>query len=239
MARIDLTRFKTVLRPLLPSDWVAKLGDGKFGLGHDVATTEGELSNPSALSVVERVGNRFETRLLIRWKSAEYKMRLALIELVIDDILAVHKSPRRIVVDATNERSFAQLIRDQLAGRCPQEDYIASAGMNHKTGHFSAKQLLGNIYCQLFEDNVISLPSGDWVYADHQLVKSAKGSYVYEEDSVGNHADAFVAGMLGVWALMSGGERVEIAAAGAGGVPEIAGQRGKLDVGEETPSMLF
>lgn len=222
MARLDLSLYKARLRLLLPPDWTALLGAGSLGLGHDVATTEGEFSNPSALAVVERLGGRFDTRLLVRWKSAEYKMRLALIELVVEDILAANKRPRRIVVDATNERSFAQMIRDQLAGRCPQEDYIASAALEHRGKRYSAKQLLGDFYCQAFEDNVISLPGGEsaaWVYADHQLVKSSKGSYVYEEDSVGNHADAFVAGMLGVWALMNGGERqaVEAAGAGAGG----------------------
>ena len=217
MARLDLTSFKIKLRPLLSQDWTAKLGSGQFGIGHDVATTEGELSNPSALAVTEKFGSQFLTRLLIRWKAEEYKMRLALIELIVEDMLSAHKRPRRLVIDATNERSFAQMVRDQLAGRCPVEDYIASASLEERGKTYSAKQLLGDHYCQTFEDNCIALPQGDWVYADHQLVKAFRGSYLYEEDKVGNHADSFVAGMLSIRALKSGGDRAGITAAGAGG----------------------
>lgn len=215
--KLDLTLYKARLRPLLPQDWTRRLGAGRFGIGHDVATTEGELSNPSALAVVEQLGRRYDTRLLIRWKAEEYKMRLALVELVVEDILAAQKRPRRVMVDATNERSYAGLMRDQLAGRVPVENYIASASIESRGTKYSAKQLLGDEYCQLFEDNVMGLPTGDWVFADHQLVKAARGSYVYEEDKVGNHADAFVACMLAVRALRSGGAGAEITAAGAGG----------------------
>ena len=237
--KLDLSPYKNALRLLIPCDWTGRLGAGAFGLGHDVATTEGEFSNPSALTVVERLGNRFETRLLVRWKSEEYKMRLALIELVIEDMLsaAIPKRPRRIVVDATNERSFAHMIRDQLMGRCPQEDYIASAGIEHRGKKYGAKQLLGDLYCQQFEDNVISLPPGDWVYADHQLVKAARGSYVYEEDSVGNHADAFVANMLAVWALLSSKERLEITAAGPGDTTP-KDRQGRIGNSPSSPSLL-
>ncbi len=240
MARLDLSNYKRLLRTLLPPDWVAKVSAGKIGIGHDVATTEGELSNPSALAVVERINNIFYTRLLLRWKAEEYKMRLALIELAVEDMLAQRLRPRRLVIDATNERSFAQMVRDQLSGRCNVEDYIASAGIEHRGKKYSAKQLLGDMYVQQFEDNVMALPGGqgtEWVYADHQLVKASKGTYVYEEDSVGNHADAFVAGMLGVWALLTGSERVEIAAAGAGDIGGNPDRKGII-IPPAPPSLL-
>ncbi|MES2707162.1 MAG: hypothetical protein V4726_11230 [Verrucomicrobiota bacterium] len=237
MAFLDLSFYKKRLRPLLPPDWTRRIGAGTIGIGHDVATTEGELSNPSALAVVERLGSRFSTRLTIRWKAEEYKMRLALIELVAEDIIAANRRARRLVIDATNERSFSGMVRDQLAGRVPVEYYIASAGIESRGKKFSSKQLLGDGYCQTFEDNVMGLPAGDWVYADHQLVKASRGTYVYEEDSVGNHADAFVAGMLAVWALMSGGERSEISAAGPGDTTP-KDRRGVI-VPPDGPGLLF
>lgn len=239
MARLDLSNYKRLLRPLLPVNWADKLTAGKIGIGHDVATTEGELSNPSSLSVVERINNVFYTRLIMRWKAEEYKMRLALIELTVEDVLARHLRPRRLVIDATNERSFAGMVRDQLAGRCNVEDYIASKGIEHRGKKYSAKQLLGDLYVQQFEDNVMALPGGEgtgWVYADHQLVKASRGTYVYEEDSVGNHADAFVSNMLAVWSLLTGEERAEISAAGAGDISK-PDRRGIITP-PEPPSLL-
>ena len=69
MPRIDLTAFKARLRPMIPPDWTARLGAGKFGLGHDVATTEAKKSNPSALAVCARKGTTYHFPLIWWWKT--------------------------------------------------------------------------------------------------------------------------------------------------------------------------
>lgn len=236
MTKLNLSDFKAKLRPLLDPGWTTAIGEGVVGIGHDVATTEGELSNPSSLTVTEKLGGRFFQRLVLRWKAEEYKTRLALVELVVDDLFAAGKRPRRLVIDATNERGFAQMTRDQLAGRVVVEFYIASQGMEQRGVKYSARQLLGDRYVQTFEDNVMALPAGDWLYADHQLVKNSHGSYVYEEDKAGNHADSFVSGQLSVWAVTGTAERMEITAAGPGGAP--GGRRG-IVVPPERPKLFF
>jgi hypothetical protein len=212
--KLDLSAYRPQLRGLLSAGWVDAVGNGQIGVGHDVATTAGDESNPSALTVTEKVGREFTQRLCLRWKDASYKRRLALIELVIDDLRAADRRPRCLAVDATSEKSFAGMLRDQLAGRCAVEFFVASKNYEHGRQQMLGKTLMGDLYCQAFEDGVMRLPPGDWIYADHTLVKRLKGSYVYEEDSAGNHADAFVSGGLSLWSLMSKSSRAEIMAAG-------------------------
>lgn len=210
--RLDLSRVKAKLRELLPSHWTAKIGAGMLGIGYDQATTENELSNPASVTVTERAAGLFTQRLVMRFKSADYRVRLALLELVIDDIHEAGKRPRRLVIDATSEKSAAQQARDQFSGRCPVEEYVASKNIVYRKQKYLAKTLISDQYRQTFEDNCSILPAGDWIIADHQLVKVQGGRYEIEEDSSGNHGDSWVSGSLSYWALMSKQERVELVA---------------------------
>jgi len=110
---IDLSAIKPRLRVLVAPDWTARLGFGKIGIGYDQATTENELSNPACITVTEREGALFCQRLIIRFKSANYKLRLAMLELILDDLAAAGKRARRLVIDATSEQGAAQQAADQ------------------------------------------------------------------------------------------------------------------------------
>jgi len=227
MARLDLSAEKRTIRPLIPRAWTDSIGPGVIGVGHDQATTENETSNPAAVTVTEKLGSLHSQRLALRFKSAEYRIRLAVLELLIDDIFCVGRTPRAVVIDATSERAGAALLRDQLAGRCPVHFFISSEAATRGTQKTTRGTDALARYFQLFEDNCIALPcesdresdgapeGGGWLYADHRLAKNFKGRYLIEEDSAGNHGDTLISGALSMLACTSSGE-VRVEAAGPG-----------------------
>lgn len=220
MTRIDLTALKMKLRPLIPEDWVRRVRGGALGLGYDQATTEKELSNPASVTVMERNGRLFSQRLVVRYKAEEYKVRLAVLELLLDDLRTAEKRARRLVIDATSEKAAAQQARDQFAGTVPVEYYVASANIEEGGLKYPAKTLLCERYQQSFEDNAMALPKGEWIVSDHSLVKFSAGRFEVEEDAAGNHGDCWTSGMLALWGLMSKGERAELTAVDIrGGAP--------------------
>jgi hypothetical protein len=207
--KAGLSAYKAKLRTLIPAEWVLRVGDGKVGIGYDQATTEGEKSNPASITVTERVGSMFVERLVIRFKAEHYLVRMAVLELIIDDLASRGIRAKALVIDATSERAGAQQCADQFAGRCPVEMFIASANIEEGKLKYPAKVVLSERYVQTFEDNLMSMPAAPWVLADHQLVKKAGGRFVIEEDGAGNHGDTWISGMLSVWAIMSKSERAE------------------------------
>lgn len=208
--KLDLTELKAQLRSRLPAEWTARLGQGSTAIGWDQATTENELSNPSSITVMEREGLLFCQRLVLRFKSADYRIRMALAELVIDDLLQGNRRPRRLVIDATSEKAAAQMASAKFAGRVPVEFYVASQNIEEGKLKFPAKTLLSDRYREAFESNTMAMPPDSWLLSDHSLVKRQAGRYIVEEDAAGNHGDAWQSGMFALWGLLTKGERAEL-----------------------------
>lgn len=207
--RINLTSIKALLRPRIPA-WTDRLGMGRIALGYDQATTEGEKSNPASITVMERNGALFSQRLVMRFKAADYQARLALLEIIIDDLEAARHRAVGLVIDATSEKGGAQQARDQFAGRVPVDFYEAARNVEERGQKYPMKTLLSDRYRQTFEDNCMSMPPDAWLLSDHALVKRAAGRYIVEEDSSGNHGDAWQSGMFALWRLLSRSERQEM-----------------------------
>ena len=187
---------------------------GRLGLGLDIATTEKETSNPSALALIEQVGVNYFARLVLRWKTADDQVTLAILTRILD-ILAPRRV-RRLCVDATSERFFAARVRRELAGRCPVSLIVSSESTTYLGEEMNFKQYLGNLLINTLEDNHLALADETWLKDDIRLVKRDRGTFVAEVDSDGNHGDAFDAIKLGLHALIGKGGPASADAAAVG-----------------------
>jgi hypothetical protein len=186
----------------------AHLGAGEVGIGFDVATTTGDLSNPSSVTVTERNGVERAQRLVVVWK--EKKPQIAR-ERIRDIVMAVRSREkggpaRRLCIDASNERYFAQETADELAEIIPVELVINSTsiqppGYKEKVNF---KTYLGDLYCAAINENRTALPSDPYIKADHRLPVKSRGTYDCTPDQDGRHGDTFDSGKLAEYALDGG-----------------------------------
>lgn len=184
------------------------LGAGQVGVGFDVATTEGEQSNPSSVTITERVGTERVQRLVVCWKERkETVQRHRIREL----LLAIRNRPaggppRRLCIDASNERLFADGTSDAMRDICPVEPVINGASIQ-PAGYekpINYKTFLGDMYCAAVNENHVTMPSDKYVKDDHRLVLKTGGAYKCDADNEGRHGDTFDSGKLAEYALNKG-----------------------------------
>lgn len=183
------------------------LGDGQVGLGFDVATTEKELSNPSSLTITEKVGVDCLARLILRWKTSNPDYPRDLISRVLD-VIEKRKAggkARRLCIDATNERYFATDLKKQLRAKVMVQLVISSETLLYKAQEMTVKAYLGNLLVNTMEDGRLALPPDRWVKDDFRLVRRDKGSFMAMVDSAGNHGDSFDSTKLSLHALIRRG----------------------------------
>lgn len=184
------------------------LGSGRVGVGFDVASTTGETSNPSSITVMEEHAGLLWQRLVLVFKD---KHRAGMVERLEQILAAIAERPggspaRRVCIDASNERLAAEETAHDLAGRAPVELVLAGAGLtlpgreatNYKTH-------LGDLYCAAINENRMCLPAEAYLKADHRLVMKDSGRYLCEPDADGRHGDTFDSGKLALWGLTSQG----------------------------------
>ncbi len=180
------------------------LTDGTVGLGWDLATTEKQTSNPSALTVIERVGNDSIARAIFVWKTADPALAL---ERVHNILLAVKARKtggraRRLCIDSTNERYFATDARKEFRGEVYVDLVVASETIERPgLPNINRKQQLGESLVSELEDNLLALPAVRYVREDFRLVKKERGQFVCEPDVMGRHGDTFDSTKLALHAL--------------------------------------
>jgi hypothetical protein len=172
----------------LPGDWRARLGEisEPVTVGFDVATTEKNSSNPSSITIMEKVGTLYLARLIFRWKTNDPKISRA----YLGEIASVLKV-RRLCVDASNERFFAKALRDQLSPWCPVELVVSSENITVGMVELPTKTYLGNLLVNALDDAQLALPADRWVRQDFRLVRKVSGRFDTEVDASGNHGDSF------------------------------------------------
>jgi len=190
-------------REAIPLEWAALLGSGPVTLGHDIATTTKGTSNWSTLAVMEHVSPLYIVRLLARWRTGKPEHNLDLLDAVISDIEATGRRPKRLCVDASNEKYHAARIRTFFMGRVPTELVVAGERTDWRGESYDFKTLLGDLYSAAFEDNFMALPAGQWIIDDHRLVGKEGSRFVTELGKDGGHGDAFDAGKLAYWGQLS------------------------------------
>jgi hypothetical protein len=197
--------------------WIARtITAGPIGLGLDVATTTKESSNPSSLSVVERRGAELIVRAVLVWKTQDPDIAEERIERVITTVRDSRRpepgghdagGARRLCIDGTNEKYFAERIKKAMGRYLPVEIVVASESATksgHKPGEeMNMKQWLGSILVAELDDNHVTLPPERYIREDFRLVKRDRGQFVCEPDAAGRHGDTFDGVKLGVHALKS------------------------------------
>lgn len=192
------------------------LRDGKVGIGFDVATTTSEVSNPSGVTVREQIGNERFDRLKVIWK--ERKPQVAR-ERLSQIIAAVKNRPaggpaRRLCIDASNERYFAEETADILTREIPVQLVIAGnsveprpPGYSEKDGNINYKTWLGDLEAAAVNDGRLALPPDEYIKSDYRMVLKDGGRFFCIPDSqTGAHGDTFDSGKLAGLALFEGGD---------------------------------
>lgn len=188
--------------------WTAEnLTGGPVGLGWDLATTTKETSNPSSLAVVEGRGVERIVRAVLTWKTADPDVALERARRVVLAVKARQAGgpARRLGVDATNERYFAQRVRKELAAELPVELVIGSETIElpGQPEAITMKQYLGGRLVGHLDDNHLWLPPERYLREDWRLVRKEKGQFICEPDVDGKHGDTFDATKLADHALTS------------------------------------
>lgn len=185
------------------------LRDGRVGMGFDIATTTSETSNPSSVTVTEQLGVERFARGIFVWKEKKPQIvreRLRLIAGAVKD-RKNGGAARRLCIDASNERYFAEETADELGDLLPCELVIASVavqppGYDEKTNF---KTWLGDMYSAAVNENKYALPSAEYVKQDHRLPVKDKGRYDCVPNMAGMHGDTFDSGKLAEYALSAPG----------------------------------
>jgi hypothetical protein len=190
-----------------PAGWPARTGiapGALVGLGFDVATTDGDTSNFSSLSVAVLEGGSIRFPLVWRWKTRDANEAIRRVCATLDALTgALGASPRALCVDASSERYFANLLREASRSRA-RTLLISSADTFTDRGvKWSYKQYLGDTYCSDLEDGRIILPASRWLLEDHRLVRKEGGRYSSLVATDGCHADSFDSNKLARHALVA------------------------------------
>lgn len=189
-------------------EWIAdKVGLGPVGLGLDLATTEEQTSNPTALVVSEERGVDTIMRAVIVWKTSDPQVCTERVRRVVDTLAhrkAIAARPRMLCVDATNERYFAADLRRALGRLVPVDLVVGSDSAPPLYGEpINMKQFTGSRLVAALEDNRLWLPPGRYIREDWRLVRKERGMFTCTPDSQGRHGDTFDAGKLSLHALHS------------------------------------
>ena len=189
------------------------LGEGQIGLGWDLATTTNATSNPSAFTVIERRGVERIVRAVICWKTADPDVAMERAERIIKTVRSrpLGGPARRLCIDGTSERYFAQTARRMLGEYLPVELVVASETVDvpGQREKINRKQQLGGMLVAELDDNHLWLPPERYLREDWRLVKKEKGQFVCEPDADGKHGDTFDSTKLANFALAGAGNVFE------------------------------
>jgi hypothetical protein len=197
----DLRRAIAMMREVLT--------DGDVAIGADIASTTKSTSNPTAVTVTEKVGLVRYQRLVVVWKEKREATQRERFRMIIE---AVNSRPqggpvRRFCIDGTSEKLFAEGTQAEFAGLVPVEVVVGSetlippgsiAPMKYKT-------YLGDLYCAAVNDNRTVMPSAQYLKDDHRLTVKNGPNYECDPQPDGKHGDTFDSGKLAEYGLESGG----------------------------------
>jgi hypothetical protein len=203
----------------LPADWTAAITPGvPTVVAQDPATTEGEKSNPTAIVVGQRVDGSTRFPLVVRYRTADDRRQKAMLREIVEGCIARGAPPRRIGVDASNERFYAAQVRREFSGVCPV-DLVVAGETARETEHEDParrqnnKTYLGNLLANELEDGRVQLPPARWIRDDWRLVVRNKGGFDNRVDSAGHHGDTFDGAKIAHYLLSARGGPVSAAAA--------------------------
>lgn len=193
----------------------ALLKSGRVAIGFDVATTTGELSNPSSVTVRERVDGRDWDRLVCVWKERKPQIARERLQAICKIVAARPQGGPavRLCIDASNERYFAEETADLLRPLLPVQLVISGnvveprpPGYAEKDGNVNYKTWLGDLEAAAVNDGKVAKPADEYVKSDYRMVMKDAGRFVCIPDPMtGAHGDCFDSGKLAGHGLAIGG----------------------------------
>ncbi len=205
------------LQDAIPRGWVGVFvpDQPKIGLGLDIATTEKQKSNPSALAVTQYVAPLYFVRLLLSWKTADPNVTRALVRYVLEGLPFEYKA-RKLCIDATSERFFAAELKREFYSLVSVDLVVASEATEYMGERMTFKQYLGNLAVNTMEDGQVALPNERWLQKDFRLVVRDRGTFDCDVDEDGRHGDTFDAVKLSLHAITSKADEAYAAAVQVG-----------------------
>jgi hypothetical protein len=186
-----------------------KLGANACGIGVDLATTEKESSNPTSVTVMERIGADFVAVITFVWKTRDPAIATERFRKIVEQANARPEGgrARRMCVDATSERYFAIQLQRELAAWIPVELVISSETVETAGGEkMTKKQMLGAKWVSVIDDNHAVLAPERYIREDFRRVRKDRGTFVCEIGPGGEHGDTFDSHKLAQHALESTGQ---------------------------------
>ncbi|HVU07655.1 MAG TPA: hypothetical protein VHG89_03835, partial [Verrucomicrobiae bacterium] len=187
----------------------ANLKNGAVGIGCDTATTTGDTSNPTSVTVTEKRGTEFVEVAVMIWKERDPKIARERLRQIITAVRMRKDggAARRFCIDATNEQYFARETARELGALAPFElvdarNTVAPAPAGYQRDP-NYKTWLGDLYATAVNDNRVTVPNDEYFKDDHRLVVKSAGTYVCEPQVDGKHGDTFDSGKLALYALNS------------------------------------
>lgn len=180
----------------------ATLKNAPVAIGFDVASTTGETSNPSSITVTENLGGERFERLVIVFKSKKRAVMSDYLTRVVQTVRSrpAGGPPRCLCIDASNERLAAEETKDDLMPIIPVRLVLGGASVDPlPAGYKDAinyKTYLGDLYCAAVNEGRTVLPPDDYIKADHRLPVKDQGRYHCQPDADGRHGDTFDSGKL-------------------------------------------
>lgn len=191
-------------------------GHGTLTLGHDIATTEKKMSNPSSLVMMERVGMDYPGRLSVWWKTADPDISLALLEQAVLQIRAADRRPRNLNVDSSNELYHAQRIKKALSKYIAVQLLKGGEKIERAGEETDLKTFAGNQLVAFMESSRVPIGNHPYHDADFGRVVKANGRFDCAVGPNGEHGDTFDGHKLALFGQLNAGP-VQISAAAVGG----------------------
>jgi hypothetical protein len=204
----------------LPANWMRFLvPDVRAAIGYDIATTEKKMSNPGAISVGQLIQGVFVEAFAFVWKTNDPEVARMVLRSVFNGVRErTGKPPKRLCIDATNERFFARDVKTEFAGQMIVELVVMSENTEYLGQTMSWKSYLGNQLVNHYEDGQIAMAGDRYLREDARLVTKERGLFVNNVDSQGRHGDTFDARKLALHGLVTKGGPVEAEAVNVGGI---------------------
>lgn len=199
------------------------LTDGPVGIGFDVASTTNESSNPSSITVMEKVGGDDVQRLVLVFKQRKRKIMSGRLAEIVKCVRArpAGGPARRLCIDSSNEMLAAEETKDDLSHLIPVELVRGNNNVEPRppgyTDEINYKTYQGDLYCASINDGRAVLPHDHYLKSDHRLLRKDQGRYLCDVGEGGQHGDTIDSGKQARWALIS--------ASGAFNAETIAGLR--------------
>jgi hypothetical protein len=176
----------------LPDEWVDALDpNAETVVAIDPATTTKDKSNPTGISITQKIDSLYAAKVLFRGKSSDGMKWRKMLEDIVRRLQQRGIRVRCVLIDATSERFWAAETRDALHHLCPVELVVSSETITHMGETMKVKTYLGNIAVASIDDKMAARPPAREVREDFRLVRRFKGGFDNVVDNAGNHGDMF------------------------------------------------